>query len=161
MPNTNAPYNMEKKLALVVIAFAFLLNAACGTRSADQKDATNPVESEGNQLLEKEAWRIHDEVMPKMGALHKWKTRLNEKLNNTPTLSAEEKLQLEQTVTELDGAYRGMMDWMHNFKPEKHDESEEAAREYLENEIEAIKQVKQDILDALEKAEAISLQDGR
>jgi hypothetical protein len=45
------------------------------------------------------------------------------------------------------------MDWMHNFKPPVDSiVGEEKAREYLENEMEKVKKLKEDISEALESA---------
>jgi hypothetical protein len=140
----------------LLLLVLFSITISCG-KKGNERAAPDPIETDNNQLLEKEAWRIHDEVMPKMGALHKWKTRMKEKIDSTPDMTVDKQTELEGTIRELENAYQGMMDWMHNFKPEKHDANPDSTREYLENQIEEIKQVKNNILEALTKAEATAM----
>ncbi len=137
----------------IFLFICLIASSSCEKKSAESQ-AGDPIDSEPNQLLEKEAWRIHDEVMPKMGSLYKLKGTLQEKINNTPDMPEDQKAELQEIVRELDGSYEGMMQWMRKFKPEQHSDSEEKTREYLESEIENIRKVKQDILAALEKAKA-------
>lgn len=135
-----------------VFVLLLLALASCQPKS-DGRAGEEAIATEENEVLVKEAWRIHDEVMPKMSSLYKLKGQLKEKLGN-PGLSEEEKKGMENTILQLDSAYDGMMDWMHNFEPEEYTESDENAREYLENEIEKINKVKQDILNAIARAES-------
>lgn len=142
------------KAVSVIFFFIFLIAAASCGKKDGAPPAGEPIDSEPNQLLEKEAWRIHDEVMPKMGRLYKLKGTLQEKITSTPDMPEDEKAELQTVINELDASYEGMMQWMRNFKPEQHASSEENTREYLENEIENIKKVREDILAALEKGES-------
>ena len=66
----------------------------------------------------------------------------------------EKKKEIEGTISKLDSASEGMMVWMRNFNPLPDSLGEEQAREYLENEMEKVKKVKEDILEALEKAQS-------
>ena len=67
----------------------------------------------------------------------------------------EKKKEIEATIAKLDSASEGMMTWMHEFKPEADSTaSEEKVREYLEREMERVKKVKEDILEAIEKAKS-------
>jgi hypothetical protein len=132
------------------LLFILLLITGCQSRS-NESGASEPAEAGGNELLEKEVWKIHDEVMPKMGTLIKTKNKLKEQLDAGTDLTEERKKDLRQLINECDNAYDGMMDWMHQFKPEEHADDDETAREYLEMEMEKVKKVRQDILDALRK----------
>ncbi len=140
----------------LVLALVLVLTTACnsGRKDAEEKD---PVKSESNQALEKEAWSIHDEVMPKMGTIHKRKSRIKEILEQNAQATAEEKQSLESTLAELDQAYDGMMNWMRNFKPEQHNDSEETTRAYLEEQIKEIRKVRDDILSVIEKTDSLQI----
>lgn len=142
------------KTPISIFLFICLVAASACENKDGKSQAADPIDSEENQLLEKEAWRVHDEVMPKMGSLYKLKGTLQEKINSTPDMPEERKAELQEIIRELDESYEGMMQWMRNFKPEQHADSEDQTREYLENEIESIKEVKRDILSALEKGKA-------
>jgi DNA repair exonuclease SbcCD ATPase subunit len=133
----------------------------CGQKSHDHEGhdhASDPVEEEGsNQALEQEIMKIHDEVMPKMDEIYRLKEDLKSKLATAPALAEEKKKELENTVAELDSASDSMMDWMHKYSPIPDSvEGAEKAREYLENEMEKIRKVKEDMLEAIEKAKAES-----
>lgn len=132
--------------------------AACGQKQQehnhDHHDHAHeaPV-SEANQALYDEVMKIHDEVMPKMNDIYKIKQDLKKKLDETKDLSEEKKKELEQTIAQLDSASEGMMVWMREFNPLPDSLGEEKAREYLEDEMERVKKVKEDILEALEKTQ--------
>ena len=111
-------------------------------------------EEEGNQALYDEVMKIHDEVMPKMNDLYKMKEELKNQIANTPGMVEEKKKEIEATIAKLDSASESMMVWMRNFNPLPDSLGEEQAREYLENEMEKVKKVKEDILEALEKGGA-------
>ncbi len=147
---------MNKQIRLpLVAALLLVLITACNSRPKESGEKNDPLQSESNQSLEKEAWKIHDEVMPKMGAIHKRKSRVKEMLAQPEKLTPEDRQALEKTLAELDQAYDGMMNWMRNFKPEQHGESEEATRVYLEDQILAITKVKEDILNVMAKTDSL------
>jgi DNA repair exonuclease SbcCD ATPase subunit len=139
----------------------FVMVWGCGQKSHDHEGhdhASDPVEEEGgNQALEQEIMKVHDEVMPKMDEIYRLKEELKSKLAAAPDLAEEKKKELENTVAELDSASDSMMDWMHKYSPIPDSvEGAEKAREYLENEMEKIRKVKEDMLEAIEKAKAKS-----
>lgn len=113
-------------------------------------DATNVSE---NQLLYNEVMKVHDEVMPKMDDIQRKKQELQNKIANNPQMNADDKKAIEQRIVKLDSAFEGMMVWMRKFAPISDSEGEEKAREYLENEMEKVKKVREDILSALQEAE--------
>ena len=136
-----------------IFALLVITAGGCG-KSASRENAgpaDGPVEENPNQGLYNQVMAIHDEVMPKMDDLYKMKTAINEKLKEASDLSAEEREKLGELSSQLDEAGKSMMDWMHQFKPDDI-QDEEQARAYLEDEMEKIKKVKQEVLEALEKA---------
>lgn len=138
----------------------FIMVWGCGQKSHDHEGhdhhAGDPVSEEGgNQALDQEIMKIHDEVMPKMDEIYRLKEQLKNKIATTPALAEEKKQELENTIAGLDSASESMMDWMHQYSPIPDSvDGAEKAREYLENEMEKIRKVKEDMLEAIEKAKA-------
>jgi hypothetical protein len=147
------PESLRNWCLLLVVCSLF---AACGQRSSDQADH-NPDDtaSEGNQALYDKVMDVHDEVMPKMDDLYSSKEKLQNIIAKTPTLAAEKQSAIEATIVELDSASESMMIWMRQFDPLPDSVGVDRAREYLENEMEKIQQVRSMVYEALEHAEAI------
>ena len=152
-----------KSLLKVTLFTLIVTLASCGQKSHDHEghdhehghDHSHDEAFGANQDVYKEVLKVHDEVMPKMGELHKLKRELKKKIEETPNLAEEKKKEIEATIAKLDSASEGMMTWMHEFKPEADSTaSEEKVREYLEREMERVKKVKEDILEAIEKAKS-------
>lgn len=101
---------------------------------------------------------VHDEVMPKMGQIHKLRKKLVKAIKNNAELAPETKTKIEQTVKFLENADDGMMDWMSGYKrPSKlrGDKSHEEILAYLESERPKVGKVKSDILNSISQAEAL------
>jgi hypothetical protein len=151
---------MNRNLIYVLIALSTLF-AACNQNKKDSElsdDENNPeaadvVDVSENQLLYNEVMKVHDQVMPKMDDLHRKKQELKKKITDTPGLTAEQKQGIEMRIAKIDSASEGMMVWMRKFNPLSDSDGEEKAREYLENEMEKVKKVREDILEALREAE--------
>jgi len=146
-----------KSILTTIACVAALLLGGCGQKSHDQEGhdhdhAGAPVGSEGNEALYEEVMKVHDEVMPKMDDIFRLKEDLKNKIANTPDLAEEKKKEIEARINELDSASSDMMVWMRKFNPLPDSLGEEKAREYLENEMEKIKKVREDVLAAIEKA---------
>lgn len=140
---------------------AFLLLASC-TRQSDHADAGQDTFSEENpnQALYDQVMDVHDEVMPKMDEIMKLKRMLQQQITDSPDLVAERKEQLERVISNLDSASNAMMDWMHHFNPLPDSVDQEKAREYLESEMEQIKKVKTQMLEAIEKGKEANSKSG-
>jgi len=129
--------------------------AGCGQKQHEQDQnhghdhAHDAPVSEANQALYDEVMKVHDEVMPKMNDLYKIKKGLQQKLEETKDLSEEKKKELETAISKVDSASESMMVWMRQFNPLPDSLGEERAREYLEDEMQKVKKVKEDILEAL------------
>jgi hypothetical protein len=147
---------MNNTLKTVIILTTLTLIWACKEKSHDHDmhdhthDAADAVEVSENQVLYNEVMKIHDEVMPKMQDLHNRKQALKEKLTSA---TAEQKKAIELQISKLDSAEESMMDWMHEFNPIPDSAGEEKAREYLEGEIEKMKRVRENMLNALKETE--------
>ena len=138
---------MKSVFTILFIAL-LLVNNGCQTRSDDHQH--HDIEDAGpNQKLYDEVMEIHDEVMPKMNDLHKTKTSLKTRLE-LPGLPAQDRKEIEIKIARLDSASEGMMIWMRQFNPPADSLGEEKARAYLESELVKVKEVREDILEALE-----------
>jgi hypothetical protein len=136
----------------IAITIAF---SACQPKSNDHnhdEETSDALEVSGNQTLYEEVMDIHDEVMPKMEDLHRKKIELQKKAKESG-VTEDQKKQYETTIARLDSASESMMVWMNEFNPMPDSVAgEEKAREYLENEMEKIKKVKENILQALQES---------
>jgi hypothetical protein len=141
------------KILAKYLSLALFLLAGCGKSSQhehhDQDEATS---NNPNQALYDQVMDIHNEVMPKSDEIYQLKKEIKDKISGTPNLVMDKKNQLDQIIAELDSADHSMMDWMHKFKPLPDSANQELAREYLENEMERIKNVRELINASLQKA---------
>jgi|SRR6185369_8070980 len=130
-----------------------ILLSGCGKSAHEHHDSEeeSPINNP-NQALYDQVMDIHDDVMPKSDEIYQLKKEIKDRIANTTNLESKKKKQLEQIVVELDSADRSMMDWMHKFKPLPDSADQEKAREYLENEMERIKNVRELINSSLQKA---------
>jgi len=135
--------------------FILLFIASACSKSSEQKDhEAHDMENEDspNSALYDKVMEIHDELMPKMEEIYNLKKEVQDELAKTPELVAEKKQELEKTILYLDSANNEMMDWMHKFNPLPDSTDQEAAREYLETEMEKIRKVKDIMAEAIDKA---------
>lgn len=140
------------KLSIQVLALSSLLFAgACSQKSGEHEHDTHDTHTHSgpNQALYDEVMDVHDEVMPKMNDLHKAKTSLKTRLES-PELSENEKTEINEKIARIDSASEGMMVWMRQFNPLPESADPDSARQYLENELKKVKQIKEDILSALQ-----------
>ncbi len=104
---------------------------------------------------------IHDEVMPKMGKLGRLVGELKGKVDTTATGQ-----QYEVAMKNLQEAHKSMMDWMQNFGG-RFDSEEilegkeltEQKQQWLDEEEEKVKALRDQINSSIEKAEALLAQE--
>ncbi|MCK6616701.1 MAG: hypothetical protein L6Q51_03580 [Cyclobacteriaceae bacterium] len=135
---------MKKTFALLLIIGL----VSCGKNK--DKQASEPVTDDPNKVLYNQVMDIHDEVMPRMDDIMKLKRELKETVEKSAGLVPEKKKELEQKILQLDSAGKAMMQWMNDFRPEEY--TGEDLREYLESEKERVTKVKQQMLEAIQKA---------
>ncbi|MEZ4953438.1 MAG: hypothetical protein R2825_07665 [Saprospiraceae bacterium] len=137
------------KLLKILTAISLLSIFAC------QSNDPNHIAQEN---LKDELMVVHDEVMPKMGEIHKLKKQLK-KLSTESSVEENGNLEeIKNAIYALEKADDGMMDWMANFKsPSKlrGEKSHEEIMAYLENEKEKIEQVKNDMMTSIERAKKL------
>ena len=126
---------------------------SCNKQGRDTT-ASDPVDDESNQALYEEVMGIHDEVMPKMDDLYRLKKQLQDEIASTPDLTEEKKLEMQQTIQQLDSANTSMMVWMRQFDPPSDSSNQEALREYLETQLEMVKKMREEVMRALEKGKS-------
>jgi hypothetical protein len=132
----------------VLFVTLFISLAGCQQQSRDKERDEAAIENSPNQELYDEVMRIHDEVMPKMNDLYQAKTALKTRME-MPGLPENDRQEIQNDIARLDSASESMMVWMRQFDPLPDSAGEEKARAYLENELQKIKKVKEDVLDAL------------
>jgi hypothetical protein len=109
----------------------------------------------GNQELYDEVMNIHDEVMPKMDQIHRYKKDFQSEIANNPDITEARKTQLESVIVKLDSAGDAMMVWMRKFEPIPDSQGEDKARDYLLEEKKKVTKVKEDMLKALDEAKKL------
>jgi hypothetical protein len=139
------------KFFLIVLIAAWGCKEKSHDHSEHDPEAADAVDISENQVLYNEVMKIHDEVMPKLEDIHKKKEALKNQIASTPNMPEAEKKQIEAKILQLDSAAESMMVWMREFNPLPDSTGEEKAREYLENQMEKVKTVRENILRALKE----------
>jgi hypothetical protein len=107
--------------------------------------------SPSNQKLYEQVMDVHDEVMPKMDDLYKLRRELQQLQSDSTTVPADQRKALEDAIIKIDSASEGMMVWMREFDPPK-ELAEADLKKYLLEQMEKVKRVREDILEALKSA---------
>ncbi len=145
---------MKSIVNFLFISLLFL--SACGGKGGEHTGHGDHDSDSGddnpNTALYNQVMDVHDEIMPKMEDLYRFKKDIQDQIANSPDMVIEKKQQLEKVISNLDSASNAMMDWMHKFNPLPDSVDQEKARAYLESEMEKIKKVRGLTYDALEKA---------
>lgn len=131
----------------LIITISSCNRAQKGEHAKENAPSGNP-----NQALYDQVMDVHDEVMPKTDEIYKLKKDIQDKIAKSPDLAADKRKELDRILLELDSADDSMMDWMHKFNPLPDTANQERAREYLENEMEKIKKVRELINGSIQKA---------
>lgn len=136
------------KLTISIFLLSALMFASCGEQKKNAKD----------ELYDK-VMAVHDEIMPKMGNIMKYKKQLNEKLDKLTEEGAEantDKIaELTKAVADLDNSHKEMMNWMHGFDPDFEGMVKEDVMKYLDDQKNKIESVGELTNRALKNAEEI------
>lgn len=140
-----------KKVFSILICTVLFLSFSC----KEEKKAP-----EGSSQME-EVMAIHDEVMPKMGTIGKLVGDLKAKVDTT-----EMGQKYEVAMKDLQDANTAMMDWMKDFGDRfNHEEIlegkelTEEKQQWLNEEEEKVKEVKEKINSSIARAEALLAKD--
>jgi len=102
---------------------------------------------------------VHDEVMPKMGDIMKYKKQISEKMQELQAAGADANQdaisKLQKVSDDLDASHEQMMNWMHGFHTDFEGMKEEDIIKYLQDEKDKIEQVGQKAENTLKEAVAI------
>ncbi len=104
------------------------------------------------QSLMDNVMAVHDEVMPKMGEIHKLKKQLKKELKNNLEEVSEKRSKILQHMTALDDADEGMMNWMAEYKKLSKLEEDQDPMSYYQAEQVKIDKVRDDMLSSIENA---------
>ncbi len=141
---------MKKKFLFVSVVVLTL--SGCGGQTQENQNGSSDADNaDPNQVLYDQVMDIHDEVMPRMEDLYALKKKLQDQIAASPTMVDEERKKLEHRIANLDSVGNLMMDWMHQFSPLPDSLGQEAARDYLEGEMERIKVVREAMLGIIEQ----------
>lgn len=140
-----------KKISSILFCTILFLGLSC---KEEKKAPEGPTQMEN-------VMAIHDEVMPKMGKLGKLVGELKAKVDTT-----EMGKKYEVAMKDLQEANTAMMDWMRDFG-DKFDSDEilngkaltEEKQQWLDEEEEKVKVVKEKINGSIERAEALLAKD--
>lgn len=140
---------MKKTIPIFLIIL--LIVTSCG----ENKDNSR-------QELLKKVMAVHDEIMPKMGDIMKYKKQLQTKINELTEASAEENqakiAELTQAVEDLENSHDGMMNWMHGFDRNFDSEVQEEVIAYMKDQMTKIERVGKGTNAALENAKELLAQ---
>ncbi len=139
----------------ILIATSLLVLVSCGKPQDHVNHNEDGNGDDPNKALYDQVMTIHDEVMPKMEDVYKLKKDIADKIAATPDMVEAKKKELESMMAKLDSTNNAMMDWMHEFSPLPDSVDQEKAREYLENEMEKIRKVRDLTAESIEKAKEI------
>lgn len=138
---------MSPKTFFASVFCVLLLSFSC---KEGKKEVSGPTQME-------KVMAVHDEVMPKMGTLAKYTAELKAKVDTT-----EMGRQYEVAMKDLQNANKSMMDWMMGFG-DRFDSDEilngkelsPEKKEWLNEEEEKVKALKEQINTSIEKAERL------
>ena len=108
--------------------------------------------------LWKEVMVIHDEVMPKMSDINKISRALKTALEENQGLDEQTKGKISETVEALTVADEAMWEWMHNLKqlkPLRSTMDHGEILQYLDNEKDAIAQVRDQMLASINEGSTL------
>ncbi|MBO0341811.1 MAG: hypothetical protein VX798_05120 [Bacteroidota bacterium] len=144
-----------RKIFSILLCTILFLSFSCKQKQ-DDKETTTESTAQMDKVM-----AIHDEVMPKMGTIGKLVGELKPKVDST-----EMGRQYEVAMKDLQDANTAMMDWMKDFGDRfNHEEIlegkalTEEKQQWLDEEEEKVKVVKEKINGSIARAEALLAKD--
>lgn len=124
--------------------------------------ACNNIANE-NQQLQDEVIAVHDSIMPKMGTFVRDNLKVSILLTKMDSLkkiysdldTTLEKKNFANLQEKLKSANESMTDWMHNFDADQANKTPEEVRNYLQEELEKIKEVKEKFAEASSESQQV------
>lgn len=122
---------MKNILSIFLVMLVF---ASCG----EKKDNSQ-------QELLKKVMAVHDEIMPKMGDIMKYKKQLNAKIDELTKAGVEDNqaeiTELKKAAEDLENSHDGMMNWMHGFDRNFNSEVQSEVIAYMKDQMTKIENV--------------------
>lgn len=149
---------LTMKNATLIVLIATVALFGCGKKTEDHSHHHEQPEAgsaDPNKALYDSVMGVHDEVMPRLDDMFRLSESLRDKIAKTPGMPAAKKQEIEAAIDSLDKANEGMMAWMRQFNPVTNPADQQAAREYLKQEMVKVERVRTDILSAIEKGKAL------
>ncbi|MEN2281362.1 hypothetical protein AAGF08_04425 [Algoriphagus sp. SE2] len=137
---------MTRYIPFLTIVLLLLMNS-CGPSVQDE-----------NLEMRKKIISIHDEVMPLMGKLKGLEKKANQEIEslqqeeNPDTARIEE---LRALAIDLDAAYEGMFDWMHQYDALDGDKTQEEIKIYLDKQLIKVTEVNDQFKEVLAKSNQV------
>lgn len=117
-----------------------------------------PSIQEENLKMREQIMGVHDEVMPLMGRLKSLEKKANQEIGrleeeeNPNTSRIEE---LKALAEELNAAYDGMFDWMHQYEITDGDRTPEEVKVFLDEQLIKVTEVNAEFKEVLSKADEL------
>ena len=142
-------------LSSLVICLSLCISCQKGSKQeakeVGQESTADSLDRTENELY-KQVMNIHDTLMSQMSEIMALNKKIKKKTEGE--LTNEEKKEVEDLSAKLEAANESMMDWMRKFNPNLENMSHEETISYLNAEMTKIQQVKENMEDAQEKAQA-------
>lgn len=136
------------KSTLSIFLIAIFVVTSCEKQKKNSKD----------QLYDK-VMAVHDEIMPKMGDIMKYKKQLKAKIEELTVPGEEENeakiAELTKAVDDLENSHEGMMNWMREFDNDFEGKVEADVMAYLKDQMTKIENVGKATNTALKNAQEL------
>ena len=137
---------MKSTLSFFLIAIFII--TSCGEQKKNTKD----------QLYDK-VMAVHDEIMPKMGDIMKYKKQLKAKIAELVVAGQEENeakiAELTKAVDDLENSHEEMMNWMREFDNDFDGMVQEQVMAYLKDQMTKIENVGKATYTAIKNAQEL------
>jgi uncharacterized protein YoxC len=136
---------MKNILSLTLLTLIWMMS--CEEKKKEAKD-----------VLYDQVMEVHDEIMPKMGDIMKYKKQLKSKVDalaENAEVNSEKIGELQQAITDLDNSHEEMMAWMREFNPDFEGMVSEEIMKYLVEQKAKIERVGKETYAALKQAEEL------
>jgi hypothetical protein len=139
----------------VIYFFFFSITLLLGCKPASNSDSTSTDNLDAN-AIEAQVLAIHDEVMPKLSDINTLSGQLRDirsNLKETPEGKIVAPEGLDPAIEALKLAEQGMFDWMKSYSDTKPTLTPDQLKPYLQNQLEIIKNVKENVLSSIQRAQ--------
>lgn len=110
--------------------------------------------TEVNKIYD-EVMVVHDDVMPKMGDIHKTKKKLKKMLHEQLENADSSRSNIIMSIKKLEEADEAMMQWMSDFKSEYKGATQEETITYYKDQKDQISQIAQEMLSSIKEGQKL------